>query len=75
MSTAPVHLVVGEDPVLRSDAVKALIRQLLGDDDPSLALEEFTLAAKAGGDPATADPVDAAAIISAEAMARRSKNG
>jgi DNA polymerase-3 subunit delta len=42
----PVHLVVGDDPRFRADATKALVADLLGDDDPSLALEEFTLAAR-----------------------------
>ncbi|MDQ1498470.1 MAG: polymerase subunit delta [Actinomycetota bacterium] len=47
MSTPPpVHLVVGDDPRFRADATKALVADLLGDDDPSLALEEFTLAAR-----------------------------
>lgn len=39
----PVHLVLGEDPRFRADATRALIAELLGADDPSLALEEFSL--------------------------------
>jgi DNA polymerase-3 subunit delta len=45
----PVHLVLGDDARFRADATKALIAELLGDDDPSLALEEFSLAARADG--------------------------
>jgi hypothetical protein len=67
----PVHLVVGEDPRFRADATKALIAELLGADDPSLALEEFSLAPRADSasesDDAGADgpPVVAAALGSA----------
>ena len=43
-SAAAVHLVVGDDARFRADATKALIAELLGEDDPSLALEEFSLA-------------------------------
>jgi len=49
VSAAPVHLVTGDDPRLRADATRALVTELLGDDDPSLALEEFTLAARSDG--------------------------
>lgn len=45
-AAAPVHLVVGDDARFRADATRALIADLLGDDDPSLAVEEFTLAAR-----------------------------
>ena len=38
-----VHLVRGDDPILRSDALDALVADLLGADDRSLALEEFTV--------------------------------
>jgi DNA polymerase III subunit delta len=66
----PVHLVVGDDPRFRSDATKALIAELLGSDDPSLALEEFSLAPRTDSgdtDSAAADgpPVVAAAVGSA----------
>ena len=54
-NAAPVHLVVGDDPRFRADATKALITELLGSDDPSLALEEFSLAPRAdAGDADTA---------------------
>jgi len=52
-AVAPVHLVLGDDARFRADAAKALIAELVGADDPSLALEEFSLAARAetaGGD-------------------------
>lgn len=38
-----VHLVTGNDPVLRDDAVTALVDELLGDDDRSLTVEDFTI--------------------------------
>jgi DNA polymerase-3 subunit delta len=44
---APAYLVAGDDPTLRSDALHRLLPDLLGDDDPSLALEEFTVAGRA----------------------------
>ena len=52
----PVHLVVGDDARLRSDAARALVAELLGDDDPTLALEEFTLAGRADGADAESAP-------------------
>jgi DNA polymerase-3 subunit delta len=44
------HLVKGEDPILRSDAAEALVTELLGADDRTLALEEVTVPPKASGD-------------------------
>ncbi len=38
-----VHLVTGNDPVLRDDAVAALVDELLGGDDRSLSVEEFAI--------------------------------
>ena len=52
----PVHLVLGDDPRFRADATKALVAELLGNDDPSLALEEFSLAARADGGEGDAAP-------------------
>jgi DNA polymerase-3 subunit delta len=43
----PVHLVLGDDARFRADATKVLIAELLGADDASLALEEFSLAPRA----------------------------
>ena len=62
--TPPVHLVAGDDPRFRADATKALITELLGADDPSLALEEFSLAARAdSGDGDTAPAADGPPIV------------
>ena len=68
-AVSPVHLVLGDDARFRTDATKALIAELLGADDPSLALEEFSLASRAdaGDDAPTADgpPIVATALGSA----------
>ena len=61
--TPPVHLVHGDDPILRTDAVRVLITELLGADDPSLALEEFTLAAKGGGEGEPSEETDAGSVL------------
>jgi DNA polymerase III subunit delta len=64
--TPPVHLVLGDDPRFRADATKALITELLGADDPSLALEEFSLAPRAdSGDPDGASAADGPPIVAA----------
>ncbi len=44
-----LHLVTGTDPLLRDEALDALVAELLGDDDRGLALEEFTLPGAGGG--------------------------
>ena len=55
-----VFLVKGSDPMLRDKVVEDLVRELLGDDDRSLALEDFTVPGRASasaspsGDDATA---------------------
>ncbi|HEX5586691.1 MAG TPA: hypothetical protein VFZ17_05245 [Acidimicrobiia bacterium] len=46
--TASAYLVRGSDPLLRDRALDALVVELLGDDDRSLALEEFTVPGRAG---------------------------
>jgi DNA polymerase-3 subunit delta len=67
----PVHLVLGDDARFRADATRALIAELLGGDDPSLALEEFSLVSRADageGDAAGAGdgpPIVASALGSA----------
>ena len=38
-----VHLVKGRDPILRHEAVDPLVREVLGDDDRTLALEDFEI--------------------------------
>jgi DNA polymerase III delta subunit len=56
MSTdLPVYLVRGDDPVLTGDAFRELTRQLVGDDDPALAVEDL-----AGDDYEIAAVVEAA---------------
>ena len=63
-SAAAVHLVLGDDARFRADATKALIAELLGDDDPSLALEEFSLAARSdSGEGDTAPSGDGPPIV------------
>jgi DNA polymerase III subunit delta len=66
------HLVKGSDPSLRDRVVGNLVTELLGPDDPTLALEEITIPGRTGaGDdseaPAGADGRDAAvaAILNA----------
>lgn len=53
----PAYLVKGDDPVLRAEAVRALVDELVGGNDRSLVVEEFDLPSD---DPDTAAPVDAA---------------
>ena len=57
------HLVKGDDPILRADALDALVDELLGDDDRTLAVEELTVP---GPRRATASPA-----APTHAMARR----
>jgi DNA polymerase-3 subunit delta len=60
-----VHLVRGDDPVLRTDALAALVNELLDGDDPTLALEEHEVPARGaaegegGGADARQEVVDA----------------
>ena len=42
-----VHVVRGDDPILRDEAFNRLVDELLGDDDRSLALEEATVPGRA----------------------------
>jgi DNA polymerase III subunit delta len=56
-----VHLVTGNDPVLRDDAVTALVDELLAGDDRSLTVEEFTVPGR--GD--TDEPVGRDDVVSA----------
>ncbi len=53
----PVTLVKGDDPALVAQAAHTLVEQLVGDDDPSLVVEEF-------GGPGT-DDLDVGAVIDA----------
>lgn len=54
----PAYLVKGDDPVLRAEAVRTLVAELVGSGDRSLMVEEFDVPADDGPD--TATPVDAA---------------
>jgi DNA polymerase III subunit delta len=38
----PVYLVRGDDPVLTGDAVRQLVGELVGDDDPAFAVEDLS---------------------------------
>lgn len=60
MSTIPVTLVRGSDDVVRRDAVRALVEDLVGDEDRTLMVEELDVGAPGDdGDPLVA-LVDAA---------------
>ncbi|MGH9010857.1 MAG: DNA polymerase III subunit delta [Acidimicrobiia bacterium] len=59
----PVHLVLGDDARFRADATKALIAELLGADDPSLALEEFSLAPRSDAGDADTPAADGPPIV------------
>lgn len=76
-----VHLVRGDDPVLRDEALTRLVDELVGDDDRTLAVEELTVPGRAataegdgggdgdGGEPGGAparDEVVAAALNAAQ---------
>jgi hypothetical protein len=54
---------VGDDPRFRADATKALVAELLGADDASLALEEFTLPARADAGEGDASAGDGASLV------------
>ncbi len=53
----PAYLVRGDDPSLLADAVHELVTSVVGDDDPSLAVEDMTLADADG--PGVAGVLDA----------------
>ena len=42
MRRFPAYLVRGDDAVLTGDAVRALVAELVGDDDPTLVVEELS---------------------------------
>ncbi len=63
-----VHVVKGDDPILRGDVLDALLSELAGDDDRSLVVEDFTVPGKGGdGESDAADPrsVAVAAAVNA----------
>jgi DNA polymerase-3 subunit delta len=45
-----VHLVTGDDPVLRAGALSSLVSELLDGDDPTLALEDHEIPARGTAD-------------------------
>lgn len=45
MTTKPVYLVKGDDPILLSEAIRTLTASVVGDDDAGLAIEEIDLEA------------------------------
>ena len=50
------HLLKGDDPILRADALDALLDQLLGSDDRTLAVEDLAVPGRASdGEPGGAD--------------------
>ncbi len=57
VEAVPVTLVKGDDPALVAQAAHTLVEQLVGDDDPSLVVEEF-------GGPGS-DELDVGAVIDA----------
>lgn len=42
MKSFPAYLVRGDDPVITGDAVRALVAELVGDEDPSFVVEELS---------------------------------
>ena len=54
MSTAAYQL-TGSDPVLRGEALEQLLAELVGDDDRTLAVEEFTVPGRAAPGEAESD--------------------
>lgn len=65
-----VHVVKGDDPILRADALEALVAELVGDDDRSLAVEDLSVPGRGSdGEPGGADArasVVAAAVNAAQ---------
>jgi len=59
------YVVKGNDPVLRGRVVDELVRELLGDDDRTLALEEFVLPVGRDGDDDTRAELIAGAVNAA----------
>jgi DNA polymerase-3 subunit delta len=44
------HLVMGDDPILRAEALSAVVAALLAEDDPTLALEEHEVPGRGAGE-------------------------
>jgi DNA polymerase-3 subunit delta len=64
------HLVKGDDPILRTDTLEALVGELIGSDDRSLAVEDLTVPGRGSeGESGGADvrqAVVAAAVLAAQ---------
>ena len=55
-----VHVVKGDDPILRADVVEAVVADLVGDDDRSLTVEDLTVPGRGSeGEPGGAEVRDA----------------
>jgi DNA polymerase-3 subunit delta len=68
----PAYLVAGDDATLRTEALRRLLPELLGDDDPSLALEDFTLAGRAGDGEAAEEAGDTRPAVLGAALSAAS---
>ena len=53
--SAALYQVTGSDPVLRGEALDQLLAELVGDDDRTLAVEEFTVPGRAAPGEAESD--------------------
>ena len=53
--TAAAYQLTGSDPVLRGEALEELLAELVGDDDRTLAVEEFTVPGRAAPGEAESD--------------------
>ena len=53
--SAAIYQVSGSDPVLRCEALEQLLAELVGDDDRTLAVEEFTVPGRAAPGEAESD--------------------
>ncbi|HEY5166112.1 MAG TPA: hypothetical protein VIJ44_09185 [Acidimicrobiia bacterium] len=60
-----VHLVTGNDPVLRGDAVTSLVDELLDGGDRSLTVEEFTAAGRGDTDDVVGNDEVVGAVVNA----------
>jgi DNA polymerase-3 subunit delta len=55
LTGAAVYQLTGSDPVLRGEALEQLLAELVGDDDRTLAVEEFTVPGRAAPGEAESD--------------------
>lgn len=66
-----VHVVKGDDPILRTDVLEALVAELAGDDDRSLVVEDLTVPGK-GGEGETGGADARGAVVAAAVNAAQS---